>query len=277
MAKRTVTALFVDRENAGRAVLLLRRYAIPERDVAISPEAAATGYADRYTAHATGFWGFLDALFGGGGHRNTYAEGVRRGHVMVTAQVDEANVDEVVSILERYGSVNLDEYASAWRAEGWSDGSVSATGGEAPAGAGEPDFVTHASRIETEVAAACVLSTASAVGAYRTPAAFAGADNRGRAHVYSHATGEQAKPPSMAAFIHASVIQRAKDMQVLGSDGQHVGVIDRVEGTAIKLKSTGPAADGPQRRIPASWVQTIDDHVTLKLPAAEVRSRWTAV
>lgn len=68
-----------------------------------------------------------------------------------------------------------------------------------------------------------------------------------------------------------------EDMRVVGSDGHHVGVVDCVEGTGKKLRSTGPAVDGPQPRIPASWVRTIDLHVTLKLPTAEVRSRWTVV
>ena len=277
MAKQTVTALFVDRENANQAVLLLRRHAIPDRDVTISPEAAATAYAEEDPAHVKGFWGFLDRLFGGSTHQHTYAEGVRRGHVLVTAQVDEANVDEIVSILERYGSVDLDECESAWRAEGWSSSLATVPDGRAPIDASQPDLVDSASRTDTEAAAACVLSTASAVGAYRTSAALAGVVNSGRARIHSHAGAGQSEPPSTTAFIHASVVQRAKDMQVVGSDGQHVGVIDCVDGTAIKLKGTGPAADGPQHLIPASWVQTIDGQVTLKLPAAEVRSRWTAV
>ena len=277
MAKQTVTALFVERENANRAVLLLRRHAIPDRDVTISPEAAATGYAEEGPSHVKGFWGFLDRLFGGSTHRHTYAEGVRRGHVLVTAQVDEANVDEVVSMLERYGSVDLDECESAWRAEGWAGDPGLVEGGRAPIDPGRLDLVSPEARTETEAAAACVLSTASAVGAYRTSAALAGVVNSGRARIHTHAGAGQSEPPSTTAFIHASVVQRAKDMQVVGSDGQHVGVIDCVDGTDIKLKGTGPAADGPQHLIPASWIQTIDGQVTLKLPAAEVRSRWTTV
>ena len=277
MTKQTVTALFVDRENANQAVLLLRRHAIPDRDVTISPEAAMIGYAEVTPAHVKGFWGFVDRFFGGSTHQRTYAEGVRRGHVLVTAQVDEANVDEIVSILERYGSVDLDECESTWRTEGWAGDPGLVKGVSVPIDPGRLDLVSPASRTETEAAAACVLSTASALSAYRTSAALASVVNSGKARIHAHAGAVQPEPPSTTAFIHASVVQRAKDMQVVGSDGQHVGVIDCVDGTDIKLKGTGPAADGPQHLIPASWIQTIDGQVTLKLPSAEVRNRWTAV
>jgi len=58
-----------------------------------------------------------------------YAEGVRRGGALVTAQVPDENVDRAISILERYNPIDIQRRASEWRSEGWtgfdSDSSLS--------------------------------------------------------------------------------------------------------------------------------------------------------
>ncbi|MGU3286137.1 hypothetical protein [Methylobacterium mesophilicum] len=53
---------------------------------------------------------------------HAYGEGVRRGGTLVTVRVDEARstmVPMVMDVLEQHGSVDLDQKASAWRADGW--------------------------------------------------------------------------------------------------------------------------------------------------------------
>jgi hypothetical protein len=49
-----------------------------------------------------------------------YAEGVRRGSSLVTAEVSEDRVNEVVRIMERHHPIDIDERATSWRHEGWS-------------------------------------------------------------------------------------------------------------------------------------------------------------
>lgn len=66
------------------------------------------------------------------------------------------------------------------------------------------------------------------------------------------------------------------DMEVVGSDGQHVGVIDHVDGTTIKLKKMDPASGGVHHLIPTDWVKSVDAKVMLKTAAADVKARWTA-
>ncbi|MCW6512027.1 DUF2171 domain-containing protein [Lichenifustis flavocetrariae] len=66
------------------------------------------------------------------------------------------------------------------------------------------------------------------------------------------------------------------DMEVVGSDGQHVGVVDHLDGANIKLKKMDPASGGSHHLIPSSWVASIDSKVTLKTSAADAKSRWTA-
>lgn len=48
-----------------------------------------------------------------------YSEGLRRGHVLVVAQVPDASVNAVTSIMERPGLVDIHRQADSWRASGW--------------------------------------------------------------------------------------------------------------------------------------------------------------
>ena len=74
----------------------------------------------------------------------------------------------------------------------------------------------------------------------------------------------------------AASLQGAKDKEVVGSDGQHVGVVDHVDGPTIKLKRMDPASGGSHHLIPTDWVQAVDGKVMLKVTAAEAQSRWMA-
>lgn len=69
--------------------------------------------------------GLAGALTGAGvseADAQTYGEGVRRGGTLVTVRIDAARTalgPTVTQVLERHGPVDLDEKASAWRADGW--------------------------------------------------------------------------------------------------------------------------------------------------------------
>jgi hypothetical protein len=58
---------------------------------------------------------------------HAYAEGVRRGGVLLTARVDDAQYAPAVDALERTQPVNIDEQSSAWRQSGWTGFDESAT------------------------------------------------------------------------------------------------------------------------------------------------------
>jgi hypothetical protein len=71
--------------------------------------------------------GLIGGLTGAGlseGEAETYAEGVRRGGTLVTVRADEARADRVMTILDQAGSIDLDERAEGWRAQGWTGGTV---------------------------------------------------------------------------------------------------------------------------------------------------------
>ncbi|SDB71254.1 DUF2171 domain-containing protein [Belnapia rosea] len=61
-------------------------------------------------------------------------------------------------------------------------------------------------------------------------------------------------------------------MEVVGSDGQHVGTIDSVDTTRLKLTKQDPAAGGQHRYLPFSAIARVDgNQVHLSIPAAEAR------
>lgn len=64
--------------------------------------------------------------------------------------------------------------------------------------------------------------------------------------------------------------------EVVGSDHEHVGTVDHLEGTdTIKLTKKDSDADGQHHYIPTSWVESVQDNkVTLSITAAEAQQRW---
>jgi hypothetical protein len=63
-------------------------------------------------------------------------------------------------------------------------------------------------------------------------------------------------------------------MDVVGSDGNHVGTVDKVEGQTIRLTKSDPNANGSHHWIPIDWVQAIDRVVRLNQPAADATRNW---
>jgi len=64
-------------------------------------------------------------------------------------------------------------------------------------------------------------------------------------------------------------------MEVIGSDGQPVGKVDRVEGNRIKLKNNDPAAQGQNRYIPLDSVSSVEGNsIRLSQNAQEAKRQW---
>jgi len=63
-------------------------------------------------------------------------------------------------------------------------------------------------------------------------------------------------------------------MEVVGSDGEHVGIVDKVRGDRIILTKSDSEAGGHHHSIPSRWVQSVDDKVTLRKTAAEAHAAW---
>ena len=66
-------------------------------------------------------------------------------------------------------------------------------------------------------------------------------------------------------------------MEVLGSDGQHVGTVDYLEGSSdIKLTKSDPKSGGQHHLIPLAWVDHVDQHVHLDRPSKVAQQQWKA-
>ena len=64
-------------------------------------------------------------------------------------------------------------------------------------------------------------------------------------------------------------------MEVLGSDGQHIGTVDHLEGSSdIKLTKNDPKSGGQHHLIPLAWVDHVDQHVHLNRSSQDVQTRW---
>ncbi|WP_425228202.1 DUF2171 domain-containing protein [Sphingomonas sp.] len=62
---------------------------------------------------------------------------------------------------------------------------------------------------------------------------------------------------------------------VVGSDGEHVGTVDKVRGDRIILTKSDADAGGRHHSIPSRWLQTADaSKVTLRKTAAEAKQHW---
>lgn len=62
-------------------------------------------------------------------------------------------------------------------------------------------------------------------------------------------------------------------MEVVGNDGLHVGVIDRVEAGEIKLARTD-TPDGRQHFLPLANVEYVDDRVHLNRSSTRAMAEW---
>jgi hypothetical protein len=64
-------------------------------------------------------------------------------------------------------------------------------------------------------------------------------------------------------------------MEVLGSDGAHVGIVDHLEGRdEIKLAKDDPDAGGLEHSIPLAWILHVEMKVHLKHPGAAAKAQW---
>lgn len=116
----TITALFDDRADAEAAKERLKAASIDTDHIHLHDK-SSTGFSDKsYSTHQDrGFWDSIKNAFVPDEDRHTYEEGVRRGGTLLTADVDDSDVDEAVRILEQANTVDIDDRSSQWRSSGW--------------------------------------------------------------------------------------------------------------------------------------------------------------
>ncbi|MCU0760901.1 MAG: YsnF/AvaK domain-containing protein [Steroidobacteraceae bacterium] len=138
----TVIGAFDDRQSAQRTVEALVEQGIPRAsiDLQSTPDTldSSASSVPRYDAgnaadgdRDEGFLGgvrhFFASLFGNDADAQVgiYSEAVRRGStILVVDAADEGLADRAAQLMrDQGGTIDLDERSSAWRSEGWQDGS----------------------------------------------------------------------------------------------------------------------------------------------------------
>lgn len=116
----TITALFDSRSDAEAAKERLKSARVDADHVRLHDK-SSVGYNDKaYSTHQDrGVWDSIKNAFLPDEDRHTYEEGVRRGGVLLTADVDDDCVDEAVRALEDANSVDVDDRSKQWRSSGW--------------------------------------------------------------------------------------------------------------------------------------------------------------
>lgn len=62
--------------------------------------------------------------------------------------------------------------------------------------------------------------------------------------------------------------------EVVGSDGSHIGTVDYVRGDRIMLTKQDAASGGHHHSIPCSWIQSVEDKVTVNKTADQAKQHW---
>jgi hypothetical protein len=63
-------------------------------------------------------------------------------------------------------------------------------------------------------------------------------------------------------------------MEVVGSDGEHIGTVDKVRGDRMILTRSDPQAGGVHHSVPCTWVESVDQRVTLDRTAEKAIGDW---
>lgn len=66
----------------------------------------------------------------------------------------------------------------------------------------------------------------------------------------------------------------SEHMEVIGSDGGHIGTVDKVRGDRIILTKNDADAGGHHHSIPSRWIDSVDDKVKIRKTADEAKAAW---
>jgi hypothetical protein len=117
--QRNVTALYETQAQAERV-----RDALKAANLAQHVEISDQSDHGAKDHHGIGEW--LRNLFGGHKDHHLYAEGLRRGHFLLTAKVDDLNETRAAEIMDTSEPVDLNLAEKSWRNDGWAPSAVEA-------------------------------------------------------------------------------------------------------------------------------------------------------
>lgn len=73
------------------------------------------------------------------------------------------------------------------------------------------------------------------------------------------------------------IVEKIREgLEIVGSDGGHVGTVDGLSGQLLKLKRSDPASGGVHHFLDIALVSGVDEsRITLLIPAEEAQERWS--
>lgn len=71
-----------------------------------------------------------------------------------------------------------------------------------------------------------------------------------------------------------SLSRVSENMEVVGSDGKHIGTVDKIRGDRIILAKNDENAGGHHHSIPCSWIDRVEDKVTINKSADDAIKAW---
>lgn len=253
MATRTLTAMFKTRGEAERAEqMLASELGLNRSMIQTSPGTGVTdaGYDPARPYEEKGFFASLKSLTLPEEDRYAYAEGMRRGAVLVSVKVDESQMGRASDVLEHAGAVDLDAQEAEWRKSGWTGYNAAAHGGMSTgavpaAGQGETIQVVEERLV---VGKRAVEGGRVRVRAYvvETPVEANVTLHEERVTVERHPVDRAATPADLAAFQERTIEARAtheeavvaKEARIVEEIGVRKEAADRIETVRDTVRKT---------------------------------------
>ena len=113
---RALTAMFSSRGSAQAVSDRLINAGIPAHEIDLQDQDT---YDGQTTGEQKGFMDSLRGMFGAHDDHQTYAEGINRGQVLLTATVQDGETERAIQVLEQSDAIDLDRQESEWRTSGW--------------------------------------------------------------------------------------------------------------------------------------------------------------
>ena len=133
---RTLTALYDTKASAEAARDRLIGAGLSASEIDVQDQ--GTYGSQGATSQKGGMMASLKGMFGAHEDHSAYAEGLTRGHVLLSATVQDAEVDKAIDILEGSDAIDLEGSQAEWRNSGWTG---AATGGAATASGATDDVI----------------------------------------------------------------------------------------------------------------------------------------
>ena len=267
MATRTLTAMFKTRGEAERAEqALASELGLDRSTIQTSPGTGVTdaGYDPARPYEEKGFFASLKNLMLPEEDRYAYAEGMRRGAVLLNVKVDESQIDRASDVLEHNGAMDLDAQETEWRKSGWTGYDATAHGtlrgaaaGTTPAAAGR-DETLQVVEEKLVVGKRAVEGGRVRVRSYvvETPVEENVTLHQERVTVERHPVDRAATATDMAAFQERTIEARAtneeavvaKDVRIVEEIGVRKEAADRVETVRDTVRKTEVEVDDAASR-----------------------------